>query len=337
MQIDKKYLNLIYKKYRNTVSSKEEHELSAWLKSNPLHQQQFKEMNKIFAEGEQIELPSIPNKDALWNRIKKETINKTDQQVSLLEKRHKVIMPIRSRILVYAACILVLIIIGFGLKNLFWNRYYFTSTKNGERSIIELVDGSSIQLNSATRVKYSKSYPHENRIIYLSGEAYFKVVQSNLPFIVFTNNAQTTVMGTEFNIWSRDQDTRITVKKGKVEFKSTVVDTLPVILVKGQMSVVMGEKAPQHPRDVDTTHVASWLQNKLVFEKISLEGVARELERFYDVHIQISDSDLKRRTITATIHQLSIDEAVQSICGALDIEYVKKLDLFILRPKGKMK
>lgn len=337
MQIDKKYSYLIYKKYKNTISSKEEHELSAWLKSNPLYQQQFEKMNKIFTEGEQIELPSIPNKDAIWNTIKKETINKTGQQVSLLEKVHKILMPIQSKTIVYAACILVLIIIGFGLKNLFWNPYHHISTKNGERSTVELADGSSIQLNSATRVKYSKSYPHESRMIYLSGEAFFKVVHSNHAFIVLTSNTQTTVVGTEFNIWSRYQETRITVKKGKVKFKSTGVEPLPVILEKGQMSLTIGEKAPELPRDVDTTNVASWLKNKLVFEKMTLEEVAGELERFYNIRIHFSSSDLKRRTITATIHQLSIDEAVQSICEALNIDYNKKLDLYTLRPKGKKK
>ena len=174
-------------------------------------------------------------------------------------------------------------------------------------------------------------------MIYLSGEAFFKVVPDNHPFIVLTSNTQTTVVGTEFNIWSRYQETRITVKKGKVQFKSTGVEPLPVILEKGQMSLTIGGQTPERPRDVDTTNVASWLKNKLVFEKTTLEEVAGELERYYNVHIQISNSDLKRRTITATIHQLSIDEAVQSICEALDIEYNKKLDLFILRPKGKKK
>ena len=108
-----------------------------------------------------------------------------------------------------------------------------------------------------------------------------------------------------------------------------------MVLSSGRVGVASGDAALESLLDVDTTRVASWIHEILIFEKTTLEEVVNELQLYYNVKIRITDSNLKKRTITATIQQLDIDDAIRSICTALDIAYIKKSSVYMLMPKGK--
>ena len=335
MQIDSKYAGLIYKKYTRTISPDEERKLNKWLNRNPHNREQFVKINEMLSEGEKIELPPLLNKDEIWQSIKNEIMQESEIKLGFAERWQPYFLPKRPRTIIAVACLVVMILLGFGLKNILWNPYYVISTKNGERFTLDLIDGSSIVMNSGTRIRYLKSYPEENRTFYLEGEAFFGVVNFSWPFIVFTKNTQTTVIGTEFNIWAREHTTRISVKKGTVNFKSVSMDTNSVVLADGQMGVARGDAKLEPLLAVDTTRVASWIHETLIFEKTAREEVVNELQLYYNVKITITDFKLKKRTITATIQRLHIDDAIRSICAALDIAYIKKSNKYILMPKGQ--
>ena len=89
----------------------------------------------------------------------------------------------------------------------------------GQRLAVTLPDGSRIELNNGTTVRYARRFGKQ-RIVHLEGEAFFDVVEAERPFIVHTFNARVAVLGTQFNVraWSQSMDpgTTVTLESGHV-------------------------------------------------------------------------------------------------------------------------
>ncbi|MCF6360502.1 MAG: FecR family protein [Cyclobacteriaceae bacterium] len=82
---------------------------------------------------------------------------------------------------------------------------------------VELPDGSIVWINHNSTIVYNEKF--EIRRVHLDGEAYFKVVSSNKPFIVTTKLGEIKVLGTKFNINSTDDKLEVEVESGKVELE----------------------------------------------------------------------------------------------------------------------
>jgi transmembrane sensor len=96
------------------------------------------------------------------------------------------------------------------------------------------------------------------------------------------------------------------------------------------MSCIIEKGDPQDPESVDINEKLGWIKGKLVFKKTPLSEVADELERFYNIQIKITPPELGDKTITATIYELSADQAIKSICQSLQINFKKKGKTYIL-------
>ncbi|MRG45306.1 DUF4974 domain-containing protein [Chitinophaga sp. SYP-B3965] len=84
--------------------------------------------------------------------------------------------------------------------------------------VIALPDGSVAQLQPAAGIVYNKQF-RENRTIYLTGEADFTVTADQLhPFVVYSSELSTTVLGTFFHVKAIPGEDMITVRlnTGKV-------------------------------------------------------------------------------------------------------------------------
>jgi transmembrane sensor len=193
-------------------------------------------------------------------------------------------------------------------------------TANRERIEVVLSDGSRVRLNSGSSLKYPDRFSGSARQVDLTGEAFFDISHDVKPFIVMTGNARTTVLGTRFNVWSRDDQTRLVVEQGRVRFESRRFDHA-VILDRGQASRVVGE-APASPGvPVNTERLLGWLQGRLVFDKTPVPEIIRELERTFGASIEVQGSELARRTVTAEFDKPSLDTVLSSLCLTLNAQY----------------
>lgn len=82
---------------------------------------------------------------------------------------------------------------------------------------VELPDGSIALLNHNSSISYAKIF--EKRNIEQTGEVYYEVEKKNTPFSVHTPNGEVTVLGTEFNVKSDEDDLEVEVESGSVEVK----------------------------------------------------------------------------------------------------------------------
>lgn len=98
--------------------------------------------------------------------------------------------------------------------------YLEASTSFGERKEVQLPDGTTLILNSCSRVHYPDRFTGKERRIELEGEGYFRVYHNEKqPFVVDTRHFDVRVLGTCFNIksYSSDEVVSVDVESGKVQ------------------------------------------------------------------------------------------------------------------------
>ena len=102
-------------------------------------------------------------------------------------------------------------------ETLSWQEKY---TPRNVRSKMTLTDGSSVTLNSDSRLKYPANFAGPSREVYLTGEAYFTIQKDpEHPFIIHTNKMTIRVLGTSFNVrcYPDDDAMEATLIQGSIE------------------------------------------------------------------------------------------------------------------------
>jgi ferric-dicitrate binding protein FerR (iron transport regulator) len=185
-----------------------------------------------------------------------------------------------------------------------------------------LPDGSHVELNAASRLQFRTDGFDTLREVTLVGQAFFDVESNGLPFTVNTENAAIRVLGTSFDVRARQQKTQVVVQTGKVSLQ-TVNGTMEdaVVLAAGQMSYVDKMALPIKPIAVDSLFIAAWRQQRLVFDNTPLAEIAAELQRVYDVEIEIVDPELQTLAITGTFEQQPVTDILASVCLTLHLKY----------------
>lgn len=91
----------------------------------------------------------------------------------------------------------------------------------GKRLQMMFQDGTSVHINSDTKIRYPKQFGLGNRKVFLEGEAYFVVEKnSKRPFVIEMDSATIKVMGTSFGVQAYPEKTEIsvTLDEGKINF-----------------------------------------------------------------------------------------------------------------------
>jgi len=112
----------------------------------------------------------------------------------------------------YSFYILIIVSVGFSSCS------QTTVTTDDNFEGVELPDGSIVLLNRNSSISYAEDF--NPRLIDLTGEAYFKVTTSDIPFIVTTALGEIEVLGTKFDVIASDDELEVEVESGKVELRT---------------------------------------------------------------------------------------------------------------------
>ncbi|WP_127133235.1 FecR family protein [Pseudoflavitalea rhizosphaerae] len=169
------------------------------------------------------------------------------------------------------------------------------TTPNGGQYNLVLPDGSRIWLNAASSVTYPAAFTGNDRQIKISGEVYMEIAKDkSRPFMVNVDGRSTVeVLGTSFNINSYPNEGKIktTLIEGAVRVSSLEKDGRRtgqgVMLQPAQQAVDPGgsEKISVQPANIQ--HVLAWKNGFINFESVSFEEIIRQIERWYNIDIQI--------------------------------------------------
>lgn len=210
------------------------------------------------------------------------------------------------------------------------------TTKNGQRTHLNLSDGSRVILNAGSKLSVLETFRDKGpREINLSGEAWFEVAHDpERPFIIYTEDAKTKVLGTKFQVRSypEDEQVEVVVSEGKVAVQDQArSDETGATIIQNQVGIYSGDGSITVSTVTDLSPYLGWTEGKLVFDQEPLGRVIRKLRRWYDVDIQIdsSQSELAQKTFTASFAENQpVAEVLEAIALALEIEYRKEDDRF---------
>jgi len=162
---------------------------------------------------------------------------------------------------------------------------------------IILSDGSKINLYADAKIEYDEPFQHNNRDIYLEGEAVFKVAKDKTkPFTVFSSHISTTALGTLFKVTSIPGSEQIIVHlyEGKVLVKSSPTAQKKINknfyllpgdeLIYNKLTATANLTRKTNSKETGQSHL-------LVFDKEPLSEVFDQLASKYNVHIQYSNDD----------------------------------------------
>ncbi len=173
----------------------------------------------------------------------------------------------------------------------------------GAEYLLELTDGTKVWLNSETELRYPRGFDGNERVVYLKGEAFFKVSKDKArPFKVVTENSVTTVLGTEFNVnnYGENMGERTTLVEGSVLVTNRKTKE-SIRLVPSEQSEIIGNNIIS--RKVDVNDFVLWKEGKFYFNKKSLELIMAQMERWYDIDVFFVDEELKDYMFTGVINK----------------------------------
>ena len=174
--------------------------------------------------------------------------------------------------------------------------------RKGEYQLI-LADGSKVYLNSESKLRFPTRFEGKERRVYLEGEGYFEVVKDTAkPFIVEAKEVDVRVLGTSFNVsaYVSEQAVRTTLVDGKVRVGDRLTGKGEIIL-PGQQAE--WEDGTFTTKEVDTSIYTAWINGKFYFEGATLEEIASQLERWYDIDFFFTSENVKRFAFAGVINK----------------------------------
>jgi ferric-dicitrate binding protein FerR (iron transport regulator) len=333
------------------ATSKERQKVEQWLKNDAANQQLLRSLEQLLHES-RLDLTRW-DEDELWNKFASKAGIALSQAESPDEVRIKsdpsIIPGVIISVLqwcfgtnrtsfqyVFRFAIILLLVLGGTVgtavyfKQLqqkrelaYQSTYQEYYTQKGERSTLLLSDGTSIHLNSATKVRFPIMFAKEKREVFLDGEGFFDVAHSmSSPFIVHTADATIRVVGTTFDVTSYPEDnkTQVIVSEGQVAFAGIQQQDV-VLLHRNQMSRVLKGGHPTTAEAIRTDKYLAWLKNQMVFDNAPLAEVIKQLSRKYDVEFEVHDPNLLNRHIVATYGNESFSQIIRSLSFSLRFKY----------------
>ncbi len=175
---------------------------------------------------------------------------------------------------------------------------------------VALPDGSFVRLDPGSTLRFTGD--GERREAWLSGRAFFGVASdADRPFIVRTDLGETRVLGTRFEVRSREDELRVIVIEGRVAVTSTHGRSTE--LTKGQVARLEPNGDFSVATASDVYDLLDWDAGILVFQGTSLAQVAEEVGAHFGVTVSVEDG-LSTRSLTAWFGDDPLHEVVESIC-----------------------
>lgn len=184
------------------------------------------------------------------------------------------------------------------------------ATAVGERSNLQLPDGSRVELTTNTTVRVSAG-AMDRKVWLDKGEAFFRVVHNDRrPFVIHALDFKVVDLGTEFSVRRDANRIEVMVLKGSVRIDPPAGGDQyrPVRLIAGELAVADNHSiSVTRKSGTEMADALSWRSGILVFRGTPLGEVAAQFNRYNSEKIVIDDPDVARLTISARLPATDID------------------------------
>jgi len=211
--------------------------------------------------------------------------------------------------------------------------------------LITLPDESKVTLQPNSQLTYSARFDGIERAVFLEGEAFFEITRDlKRPFLVYTKNVATKVLGTSFTVkaFQQEKDVIVEVKTGKVsvytydEAKEENVKTPEIILTPNQKIVYDKEENTLSRMFVAKPQAILPPEElkRMRFEAAPVKEIFEAIEKVYGVDLVYDEASISTCTLTTSISDGDIYNRLEIICVAIGASFELREDHILIRGAG---
>ena len=326
---------LITDSFTGILSDEDELKLQQWLSFHPDNREKYSRLRDLWKNGlEDYRFYLSANEIEAWNALNVR-LGKVEKEK---EETNVIIRPVKSgkhfvrNLTAIAAAFLILIVTGYLAFN-FRNNPRIYKTASVEQKEIKLSDGSEVILKPQTRIEVAQSYNKTNRIVVMeSGEASFDVSHmAEMPFIVNLGATRVEDIGTSFTIRKGEEQIKVSVNTGKVAFIR--------IATNETRELTAGTSITFDNKNESFGDITYDISNKITgesllnFDNTPLSEVIVSIQKVYGNKIQIADSSIAQKRLTAHFDGVPYENVITIICKSLNLEYSVRDSICLLKEK----
>ncbi len=244
----------------------------------------------------------------------------------------------RSTLIRVAAAALILLCLGatgiYLSNNDAFSKNITMATGNDQKNYeVSLPDGSKIFLNRNSEFHYHANFGKQKREVKLTGEAFFEISPDvSKPFIIDAGKAKVKVVGTSFNIITKNSESAVEVyvKTGKVMLTDNTGSN-SLLLDPGFVGTMDSKKSGKIINK--NPNYMSWKTGLLVYDGQKLNVVFNDLKRVYNMDIVADDPHILEYPWHSPIDNLPQDTIIHLICASFNLSYTKDGSVYHLLKK----
>ena len=266
--------------------------LDSWFRASPEHIRAYLELSSIWEEGADPDLDRTHSTDDLISRARgasnvvplsasveprehpanRSATVPTDPSDDSPDRRPSVYRSFWRRRPVWIAAVTACILGSLSLY-IYGERNKTLATETGEQRFVSLVDGSTVELNSRSRVRIRFS-DSERDVDLIEGQALFHVAHDAArPFIVHSGTTLVRAVGTQFDVYRKDSGTTVTVVEGRVAVLSPMLNAQSEPPIDSTSSNGVTQRIPPSASTRDSTSRSS-ASSALIDSSVSNSGLS---------------------------------------------------------------
>lgn len=322
---------LITRKLSGELNPDEEYKLEEWLNEDPKHREFYNSIESSWNQnpGESVDSFYLSFQFDHESGLKKLRSKLREDSNFSRNRKNRILQNKSSRSYTWKMVAVLLVLVLSSIAYLTFQSPdqpttdSYTTSENEQR-IITFSDGSVVRLNRDSMLEVTKNSFDESRMIRLEGEAFFDVSHNpERTFVIHAGDGVVEVLGTSFNV-KESGEVMVAVQEGLVSFRHVGhAERSSAQLGPGQLGLlpddgsVIVEQTP-------VENYMSWMNGYLRFNNMSFENVLRQLGRIYGIEFELEDSSLEQLRLTIYTERLQIEEILETIAEALDMEFEKQ-------------
>lgn len=217
-------------------------------------------------------------------------------------------------------------------------------TAPGEQRRVTLADGSSVTLNTDTRLRASFDEA-ERRLVLERGQAYFEVAKDAArPFRVFVGDDEVRAIGTAFEIRKEGQRARVVLEQGVVaiyrnekparEFLPRIGErnhpaadaaaaNQPAAILRAGQQASLGIPGPIQVESVDLRPTQAWRYGRMVLDATLLGDAVAEINRYGGRQIVLADPALAQIRVSGVFHTARPEALVELVTATFPVRVAR--------------
>ncbi len=324
------------------ISPTEINQVEAWADASEQNKRKLDQYKLLFQHADNFYQLKKFDTDKAWENVQKHTA----LPVSVIR-----VADIRNRAAAiyykYAAVILIAIMagsVGYFIYHKNSANSQLTEVVTLEAQVVNeyvLSDGSTVSLNSNSKLQFPETFDKGQREITITGEAFFDVKPDpQRPFIINAGSARVKVLGTSFNVaaYPEAESVEVIVESGIVQVacceNGRTEKTVELLLSAGEKGTLFSSNG-QFEKSINTNpNYLAWKTHNLIFEKTHLKEVVNYLNNIYHIDIQLKNKELENLLLTAEFEQKPAEFILDVIRITFDLELEQQDNNYILSEKS---